>query len=166
MLKMFWTGSSLHPIFTYIPFKVQMFFTLQKPCPIPPQFCSCSCFSYGDVIYGISYFYSLGCLSCGDVIYGTSAIYLIACTIGCIVLTTICTTNGSSTPLIIFYAFKFVLSCSFFTLEHEVPPSTLFFLFKTLLKKSNVTFFLLSSVICISSLILLTLANGFYGLSF
>jgi hypothetical protein len=31
MLKMFRTCNGLHPIFTYIPFKVQMFLTLWKP---------------------------------------------------------------------------------------------------------------------------------------
>jgi hypothetical protein len=31
MLKMFWTCSGFHPIFTYILIKVQMFFTLLKP---------------------------------------------------------------------------------------------------------------------------------------
>jgi hypothetical protein len=55
----------------------------------------------------------------------------------------------------------------FFILEPETPPSsTLFFFLKALHGKSIVAFFLFSSVVCISLLVLLTLANGFYGLSF
>jgi hypothetical protein len=70
-------------------------------------------------------------------------------------------------PFIIFYALKSMLSCSFFTLEPEVPPSsTLFFLLRTLLGKFAIAFFLFSSDVYISSLVLLTLAHGFFGLSF
>jgi hypothetical protein len=42
----------------------------------------------------------------------------------------------------------------------------LFFFLKALLGKYAATFFLLSNVVCISSLVLLTLASGFYRLSF
>jgi hypothetical protein len=42
----------------------------------------------------------------------------------------------------------------------------LLFLLKALLGESTTTFFMFSSVIYISSLVLLTLAGGFYGLSF
>jgi hypothetical protein len=104
--------------------------------------------------------YSFNCLSCGDVICGIVAICLTTCTI-------VGTVDGSTLALMIFYALKFVLSCSFFILEPKAPPSsTLFFFLKTLLRKSVVVFFLFSSVIYISSLVLLTLAGGFYGLSF
>ncbi len=75
--------------------------------------------------------------------------------------------DGSTLPLIIFYALKYVLSCSLFTPKPKTPPfSTLFFLLKALLGESIVAFFLFSNVFCISSLVLLTLANVFYGLSF
>ncbi len=33
---MLWTYSGLHPIFIYIPIKVQMFLTFQKPCVMFP----------------------------------------------------------------------------------------------------------------------------------
>jgi len=103
---------------------------------------------------------SLGCLFCGDVIYGIVVIYLTTCT-------TVGIVDGSILPLITFCAFKSMLSCSLFTPELEVPPSsTLFFLLRTLLGKSVTTFFLFFSVVYISSLVFLTLANGFYGLSF
>jgi hypothetical protein len=60
-----------------------------------------------------------------------------------------------------------VLSCSFFTLELEAPlSSTLFFLLKTLLGEFVVAFFMFSSVVYISFLVLLSLVGGFYGLSF
>jgi hypothetical protein len=73
---------------------------------------------------------------------------------------------GSTLPLMM-RALKFVFFCSFFTPELEVPPSSiLFFLLKTLLGKSLAIFFLFSSVIYISSLVLLTLADGLCGLSF
>jgi hypothetical protein len=77
------------------------------------------------------------------------------------------TVNGSTLPFIIFCALKFVLSYSLFTPEPKAPPSsTLFFLLKALLKKFAITFFLFSSVVYMSSLVLLTLVDGFYGLSF
>ncbi len=75
--------------------------------------CSLSCLSYGDVICSTSCFCSLICLSYGHVIYGTSVVYLAACTIVGTACTMIGTTNGSTLPLIIFYAFTFILSCSF-----------------------------------------------------
>jgi hypothetical protein len=60
-----------------------------------------------------------------------------------------------------------VLSCSLFILKHEAPPSsTLFFLLRALLGESIVTLFRFYSVIYISSLVLLTLVGGFFGLSF
>jgi hypothetical protein len=42
----------------------------------------------------------------------------------------------------------------------------LFFLLRAFLGESAIAFFLISSVVCMASLILLTLANGFYGFSF
>jgi hypothetical protein len=60
-----------------------------------------------------------------------------------------------------------MLPCSLFTLEPEAPPpSILFFLLRALLGEYATTFFLFSSVVYISSLVLLTLASGFCGLSF
>jgi len=43
---------------------------------LTPWHYSHNCFSCGNVIYGISYFYPLDCLSCGDVICGTATIHL------------------------------------------------------------------------------------------
>ncbi len=81
--------------------------------------------------------------------------------------TAIGTVNGSILPLIIFYALTFVLSCSFFTPKPKAPhSSTLFFFLRTFLGESIVVLFLLSSVVCISSLVLLTLVGGLCGLSF
>jgi len=104
--------------------------------------------------------YSLSSFSRGNVICGIFIVYLVACT-------TIGTVNGSILPLIIFCALTFVLSCSFFTFEPKVPPSsTLFFLLRALLGESVAAFFLFFNVVCISSLVLLTLVDGFYGFSF
>ncbi len=158
---MFWTYSGLHLIFTYIPFKVQMFLTLWKPYVmflLNSLVCSLNCLSYGNVIRSISCLCNLDYLSCGNVICGTVVVCLTAFTI-------VGTANGSTLPLTVFYAFKFVLSCSLFTPQLEAPPSsTLFFLLKALFGECVTTFFLFSSDVHISSLV--TLANGFYGLSF
>jgi hypothetical protein len=103
----------------------------------------------------------------GDVICGTITICLTTYTIANITLTTIGTTYGSIMPLIILCAFKYVLSYSLFTHKLEAPPSsTLFFLLRALLKESVAAFFLFSNGVCIFSLVLLTLAGGFYELSF
>jgi hypothetical protein len=60
-----------------------------------------------------------------------------------------------------------MLSYSLFTPKHKaLPSSTLFFFLKTLLGKYVAAFFLFSNVVYISPLVLLTLASGFYGLSF
>jgi hypothetical protein len=60
-----------------------------------------------------------------------------------------------------------MFSYSFFTPKPKAPPSsTLFFLLRALIGKSVVAFFLFSSVVYNSSLVLLTLAGGFCGLSF
>ncbi len=118
--------------------------------------------------------YDLKSLSYGDVIYGAFVVCLATCTtIGIIhtivgtTRTTVGTIDHSILPFIIFCALTFVLSCSFFILQLKVPPSlTLFFFLRTLLGKFVVAFFLFSNVVCISSLVLLTLAGGFYGFSF
>ncbi len=116
--------------------------------------------SYEDVIYGTSSLCSFSCVSNGVGIYGISAIYLTTCTIVGIAY-------GSILPLIIFYALNSMLSCSLFTLEPKVlPSSTLFFLLRALLKKSTAILFLSSNVVYISSLVLSTLVNNFYGISF
>ncbi len=104
----------------------------------------------------------LGHLSCGDVIYGTSAIYLTTCTTISIACTNISTVDGSTVPLIIFYALASVFSCSFFTHENKA----LFFLSRALLGKSVVVFFLFSSVFCILSLIPSTLVDDFLDFPF
>ncbi len=145
MLEMLWTSNGLHLIFIYIPIKVQMFFILWKPMchlwylnimPLLPQqslmwrchlwyllplllhYLSC-----GNVICGTSYLCSLSCFSCGNVICGTSVVCLVTCTIVGTAHTTINIVDGSTLPLIIFYALTSMLSCSLFTPELEVPPS-------------------------------------------
>jgi hypothetical protein len=55
---------------------------------------------------------------------------------------------------------------SLFTLKPKAPPSTMFFLLRALLGKFATTLFLFFNVDYISSLVLLTLADGFFGLSF
>jgi hypothetical protein len=80
--------------------------------------------------------------------------------------TTIGTVNGSIFPFIIFYALTFVLSYSFFTFEHEAPPSsTLFFLLKNTSQKVRCNLFSIFSVVYIS-LVILTVGDGFCGFSF
>jgi hypothetical protein len=92
---------------------------------------------------------------------------LVAYTIVGTAFTTIGTVDGSIMPLTIFCALKFVLFYSLFTLKLEASPSsTLFFVSRALLGKSNVAFFLFSNVVYISSLVLLTFVDGFYGFSF
>jgi hypothetical protein len=68
-------------------------------------------------------------------------------------------------PLIIFCALKYVLSCYVFILEPEAPPSSTMFFLKAL-GKFVIAFFLLFGVVYISSLVFLTFASGFCGLSF
>jgi hypothetical protein len=110
---------------------------------------------------------SLGYISCGDVICGIVVVCLTTWTIGGIALTIVGTTNGSSLPLIIFCALKFVLTCSLFTPKPKFHPSSiLFFLLRALLGEFATTFFLFFSVLYISSLVLKTLVGGFFGLSF
>ncbi len=134
---------------------------------LTPWLCSFSCFSCGNVICGTSYLCSLSYVSCGVVIYGIFIVCLATCTTIGTVLTIIGIADGSTLPFIIFYALKFVLSCSLFTPKLEAPPSsTLFFLLRTLPQRIAIAFFLFSSVVCISSLVLLTLASGFFGSSF
>jgi len=147
-----------------------MFLTFWKPYvmfPFNSLLCSYNCLSYGDVICGISYLCSFGYLYCGDVICGIAIVFLTTWTIGGTTFTIVGTTNGSTLPLIIFYALKFVLSCSLFIPKLKVrPSSTLFFLLRAFLGESVTTFFLFSNVVCIFSLVLLTLASGFFRLSF
>ncbi len=134
---------------------------------LTPQLCSRSCLSCGNVIYGISCFCSLNYLFYGDVICGTIVICLTTWTISGIALTTIDITYSSILPFIIFCALKSMLSYSLFTPKLEAPPSsTFFFLLKAFLEEFDIVFFLFSSVVYISSLVLLTLAGGFFGLSF
>ncbi len=118
------------------PFGTLMSCSLLTPWP-----CSLNCPSCGDVICGISCLCSFCCVSYGNVICGIVVVSLTTyITVG-ITLTIVGIADGSIMPLIIFCALKFVLSCSLFTLKLEAPPSTLFFLFKTLLGKFATTFF-------------------------
>jgi hypothetical protein len=103
---------------------------------------------------------SFSCFSYGYVICGASIICLATCTI-------VGTTNGATLPFIAFYTLASMLFCSLLILEPEVPPSSaLFYLLKALLGVSTITFFLFYSVVYISSLVVFTLVNGFYGFSF
>jgi len=144
-----------------------------------PSKCKCSSLFRNLVSCSslISYLYSLNYLSCKDVIYGTSCLCSFNC-VSCrivicgifIICLTICTivgtTNGFILSFIIIHALRSMLSYSLFILEPEAPPSTLFFLLRTLLEEFDATFFLFSSVVFISSLVLLTLVGGFCGFSF
>ncbi len=123
------------------------------------QLYSFSCLSCGNVICGTSYLCSLNCVPCGIVIYGNSVVCLAACT-------TIGITDSFILPLIIFCALRFLLSYSLFIFEPKAPPSTLFFLFRALLRKCVATSFLFSSVVHISSLVFKTLVGGLCGFSF
>ncbi len=121
-------------------------------------------FSCGNVICGTSYLCSFSCFSYRDVIYGTSAIFLVAYTIVGTIRTIVGIASRSTLPFIIFCALTSVLSYSLFIPEPNVPPfSTLFFLLKALI---DVAFFLFSSVVCISSLVHLTLVGGCCGFYF
>ncbi len=125
---------------------------------------SLNCPSCGDVIYGISYLCSFSCPSRGDVICGTFVVYMVAYNP---ISTIVSIVDGSTLPLIIFYAFALMLSCSLFVLKLKVPPpSTLLFLLITFLGESTTTSFLFSNVVYISTLVLLTLVDGLFGFSF
>jgi hypothetical protein len=122
----------------------------------------CICFSLFGNHMSCS-LYSLNCLFCGDVIYVCLATY----TTISIVITIVGNTDGSTLPFIIFYALKSMLSYCLFTLEPKAPPSsTLLFLLRTFFGESTTTFFVFFSVVYISSLVLLTLTDGFCGLPF
>jgi len=90
---------------------------------LTPWLYSLSYFSYGNVIYGISYLCSLGYLYYGDVIYSTITIYLTTCTIIGTTFTTISIVDGSTLPFIIFYALKSMFSCSLFIPKLEASLS-------------------------------------------
>ncbi len=125
---------------------------VDTPHPLKKNFVSCYLLTF--------YLYSFCCRFCGDDIYGTSALCLPT-------YTNVGTANGGTLPLIIFWAHVFMLSCSFLTFDPKAPPSSaLFLLLKALLKDSTTTFLLFSNAAYISSLILLTLAYGFYRFSF
>ncbi len=152
---MLWISNGIHPI--YIPIKVQMFFTLYKPCVMFPFnflplllqlsfLWRCHLWYFLPLLPHLSllwncqlwyFLYSLNCPSYGNVIYGTSAIYLATYTIIGTAYTTIGTTYGSTLTFIIFCAIISMLSCSFFILKLDVPlSSTLLFFLKTLLNES------------------------------
>ncbi len=103
---------------------------------LTPWLCSFSYLFYDDVICGISCFCSFNYISHGDVIYGTIPIYLTTCTTISIALTIVGTADGSIVPFIISCAFKYMLTCSIFTLKPKAPPSsTLFFLLNAFIEE-------------------------------
>ncbi len=161
MLQMLWTCNGLHLIVIYICIKrcSSPFGNLVSCSLLTSWFCSFSCLSYGDVIYGTFCLYSLSYVSYGVVIYGIFEVYLTTCTI-------VSTIDGSTLPLIIFCAFRFVFFCSLFNPKPKASPSSTLLFFLRTLGKSVAAFFMFSNVTYISSLILLTLVGGFYGFSF
>ncbi len=89
--------------------------------------------------------------------YGIFVVCLVAYTIVGTTHTTIYSAYGSTLPLIIFLALKYMLSCSFFTYEPKaLPSSTMFFLLIIFLGESIIAFKLFSNAIYISSLIFKT----------
>ncbi len=143
-MEMLWTFSGVHLIFIYVPIQVQMFLTLWKPWVMFPfNFTPLFQLSFLWICHLWCLYNLFGCMyHCWHSKWCHSAPHHFLC------------------PC--FYAF-----CSLLILELEVPPSsTVFFLLKALIKDSIATFFLFSSVVCISSLVVFTLAGGFYGFSF
>ncbi len=127
---------------------------------------SLSCPSYGNVICNTSSLCSFNCSSYGDVICGTFIVCLVTCSTICTSRTIVGITYGSTLPFIIFCALTFMVFCSLFTHKLEaLPSSTLFFLLRKLLGEFTIALFLYSSDVYIS-LVLLPLADGFYGFSF
>jgi len=126
-----------------------------------PSKCKCSS-PFGNLVScPLLTFYpcSFICLSCRYVIYGTYVVCLVARTI-------IGTIDGATLPLVIFCTLSYVFSHSLLILEPEaLPSSDLVFSLKTLLGDPATYFFLFSNVVCISSLVLFTLANGLCGFS-
>ncbi len=127
-----------------------------------PFVCGC-CSTFGDLVslsFLIFFLYSLICLSYGNNICGALTLCLLN-------YTNVGIANGSTFPFVIFWALNSVLSYFFLTPHLEVPPySTLLFLFRAFLGNFVATFLLFSNVVYISSLVLLTLVCGFYGLFF
>jgi hypothetical protein len=126
-----------------------------------PFVCGCSS-TFGDLVslsLLIFCLCSLICLSYGINICVASTFYLPA-------YTDVGIANGATLLLIIFWALAFVLSYSFLAHILEVPPSTLFFLFRAPFGIFVAVFRLFSDVAYISFLVLLTLVCGFYGLFF
>ncbi len=146
-----------------------MYFTFWKPYVI--LFNSLALFPYLFLLWQCHLWYFLPLLPQLSLLWKCLLWYwcsLSNCyTINGTALTIVGTIDGSTLPLITFCAFKFVFSCSFFTPELELPPSsTLFFFLKTLLREYVAAFFMFSSVVYVSSLVLLTLVGGLCGLSF
>ncbi len=80
---MLWICNKLHLIFIYIPIKMQMFFTFQKPCVMYPlNFLNL--FHVLSLMSRCHLWYLLPLLPqlflCGDVIYDISTICLVTCT--------------------------------------------------------------------------------------
>ncbi len=160
---MLWTYNGLHPIFIYIPIKVQMFFTFWKPYVMfllnfLPLLHQLSLMWRCHLWYLLPLFPQMFFLWSCDLWYFCSLFW---CLYNCWHFKWF-----HSTP-IIFCALTFVLSCSLFTFKLEAPPSsTLFFLLRAFLREFIIAFFLFSSVICITFLVFKTLANGLCGFSF
>ncbi len=123
-----------------------------------------SCFATSGILVSCSLLTLCLCsfsyLSYGHDTCGTFALYLPTCT-------SVGTTDGAILPLVIFWTCVSVPSCYFLIVDLEAPPSsTFFFLLRAFFEHSVTTLFLFSNVLCISSLVILTLAYGFCGFSF
>ncbi len=165
-----------------LPLLPRLFFlwTYQDVICGTSYFYSLSCLSYGHLWYLLFLFPQLSVLWRCHMWYLLPLLtqlslmwrcHSIVCQVAYIIVgttyTIIGTANGSTLPFIIFYALTFVLSYFLFIPKLETSPSsTLFFLLKTLLGKSVVTFFLFSNIVHIFSLVLLTLVGGLCGFSF
>ncbi len=167
---MLWTCSGFHPIFIYIPIKVHVFFTPWKPCVMFPLnflvllpqlslLCRCHLWYLLPLLLQLSFLWNCHlwyfCIRFGCLYnYWHYPYHYWHCRWFHFAL------HHFLCPYI--YAIMFL-----FTFELEAPPSsTLFFLLKTLFKESIVAFFLFSSIVCISSLVLLTLAGDLSRFSF
>ncbi len=166
-VKILWTSNGLHPIFVYIPIKMQMLLTLQKPCVMSLLYFF-PLFLQLPFLWRCHLQYFLLLLPHLSFLWTCHLWYLCSLS-SCLYHCWHCMYHDwhykwfHFAPhhflCLYFYSLLFL-----FTHERKVPPSsTLFFLLRTLFGKSIATFFLF---VCISSLIFFTLANGFYGFSF
>lgn len=164
MLEIVWTSSGLHPIFIYIPIKMQMFLTFWKPyvmypfnfLPLLPQLL---------LLWRCHLWYLLTLLPQLSLLWRCHLWYL--CNqYGYLYH---CWHNSYHCWHYRWFhsALAYVLSCSLFIIESKaLHSSTLFFFLKALFGESMIAFFLFSNVVYISSLVLLILVGGFNGFSF